>query len=426
MLDATTILYVIVGLLHIGFAALLLALDFADRLNRVFALYLTLLGGTMLVFGIPPDSSWQIGLSGLFWYLNLGSSFPLIYLAACYHDRFGETGLRRIALPVLLAAAVIVEGLYLFNHGLVEGPGFRPVKAFHFALILLGPSLMAALLARDAVAQRSAERRRNLLNASLGFAFYPTAFGLHLFVPGLMALPAIEAWIGTLGLVPVAYVVILLVVRARRESGLRRAAAKYAAMLSLSPLSVIGLALAAAFLPIQDARLAMRFIMTIWLVVLVILVGYAILRHQLFGIELGVKWTVRRGTVPALLAATFFIVGQLIENFAFSVVGGAQSWLLAAGFVALMTIGYQPLQRVAHRFAEAAMPKVENNPSYTAYRRLQMYESALAAAWEDGVLTRVERIRLDSLRQKLGIPLTDASALEADFARRTGENLSRA
>lgn len=299
------------------------------------------------------------------------------------------------------------------------GAGFRPLKALHFALILLGPGLLAGLLAREALGSGAEVRRRHLLMASLGFAFYPTAFGLHLFVPNLMNVPAVEAWIGALGLVPVLYVVWQFARAARPVAGegLRSSARKYLGILSLSPISVVGLAVAEATLPLDEARASMRWVMTLWLVVLLLLVGYAILRHQLFGIELGVKWTLRRGTVPALLVAAFFVVTELTQNFA-SALGGVWTWVVAGGVVGVIAIGYLPLQRAANRLAEAAMPEVGNTPRYTSLRRRQLYGSALAAAWEDGFLTRVERLRLDRLRERLQLTAQDAGSLESEFVER--------
>jgi hypothetical protein len=414
-------LYSVVGVVHVALALGLVALSFRDRLNRVFALYLFLLGSTMIVSTIQPAAAWQRGLSGLFWYLNLGSSFPLLYLAACYRDRFGNRGLRRPAFWVLSLGAAVVQISFFLEPSLALGAGVRPLKSLHLALVILAPSVLAALLAHDALASSSMKERRNLLLASLGFAFYPTAFGLHLFVPNIMVIPTFDRALGLFGLAPAGYIVWRLVQADRREAseGVRRSARTYLAILALSPVSVLGLFAAEATLALGQAQLIMRTVMTLWLVVLMVLVGYAILRHELFGIEIGVKWTIRRGAVPGLIVAAFFVVGQMLESIAESVTGDS-SWVVAAGAAAVVSLAYMPLQRYADRLAQVTMPHVDSTPRYKNARREDLFESALAAAWEDGILTREERLRLDGLRERLLLTVPQALAIEEAFVRRRG------
>jgi hypothetical protein len=61
------------------------------------------------------------------------------------------------------------------------------------------------------------------------------------------------------------------------------------------------------------------------------------------------------------------------------------------------------------------MPNTENTPTYAAFRKMQVYEAALAEAQhEDGISDR-ERALLNSLRDSLDISASDARAIEAEL-----------
>ncbi|HLE47509.1 MAG TPA: hypothetical protein VI818_04360 [Candidatus Thermoplasmatota archaeon] len=426
MVDPSETLYAIVGTFYIASAVALLVLNFGDRLNRAFSLYLVLEGGAMLVYPVPTGAGaaeWQIGVRGLFTYFTLGAPFALLYLAACYRERFGKSGWRRRALIILTAAALLTEAIHMFNHQAFYGAGTRPLRPFHYLVTILGPAAMAAILGHDGLQHPNPQRRRYLLGASLGFAFYPTAFALHLFVPEIMNVRPLEEVAAVAALAPVAYLLWRLgrVAWGDEDESRRHSARKYLAIFSLAPVSVVALALAWANLPLRDApgfdaNEAMRFIMTGWLVVFASIIAYSILRHELFGIEMGLKWTLRRSVVPGLIVAVFFTAEQSVQ-WILQDVGGATSWIYAAVICGGIAMGYRPLQRVADRFADAAMPQVTRSKDYTLFRKLQLYESALAAAWEDGKLEADEHRRLEELRARLEISVGDARAMEEDFIK---------
>ncbi len=74
-----------------------------------------------------------------------------------------------------------------------------------------------------------------------------------------------------------------------------------------------------------------------------------------------------------------------------------------------------PLQRFAERVASAAMPNTQNTPEYTRYRKMQVYESAVAEAQAEGGISDKERVLLNHLRDSLGISPVDAEALEREL-----------
>ncbi len=82
---------------------------------------------------------------------------------------------------------------------------------------------------------------------------------------------------------------------------------------------------------------------------------------------------------------------------------------------ALVVFFLAPLQRFSERVASVAMPNTENTPEYAAYRKMQVYESALADALLEGGISEKERSLLNTLRDTLGISASDAAALENDL-----------
>ena len=80
-----------------------------------------------------------------------------------------------------------------------------------------------------------------------------------------------------------------------------------------------------------------------------------------------------------------------------------------------MCFALAPLQRLAESVAGAAMPNTQDTPEYLAYRKLQVYESAITEAQFEGGISDQERSLLNSLRDTLGISSADADSLERDL-----------
>jgi hypothetical protein len=144
------------------------------------------------------------------------------------------------------------------------------------------------------------------------------------------------------------------------------------------------------------------------------LIAYGILRTQLFDIDLRIRWTIRQSTVASVFIAVMFIVSEGASQFLSDELGKVTG-LLAAG---VLMFFLAPLQRFAERIASSAMPNTKNTPEYAAFRKMQVYESALAEAQnEDGISDR-ERALLNRLRDSLGISEADAEAIELELQAR--------
>lgn len=140
--------------------------------------------------------------------------------------------------------------------------------------------------------------------------------------------------------------------------------------------------------------------------------SYAILRHQLLEIDLRIKWTLRRGTLVGAFVAVFFVTAKLTESWAEKTFG--QNWIVGAVATGLLLFAISPLQRLADRLANRAMPRVADTPTYRHFRALELYKTAVAELSVGGI-TPKERRALEALRQKLAVVPEDASAIERDI-----------
>lgn len=141
------------------------------------------------------------------------------------------------------------------------------------------------------------------------------------------------------------------------------------------------------------------------------LIAYGMLKTQLFDIDLKIQWTIRQSTVAAIFVVVFYLVTEGADRL-FEAEFGSWVGLLAS---ALLLFFLSPLQRLAERFAGAVMPNTSDTPEYAIYRKMQVYEAALADALPGGISDK-ERALLIHLRNSLGIPAADADAIERDLS----------
>jgi hypothetical protein len=140
------------------------------------------------------------------------------------------------------------------------------------------------------------------------------------------------------------------------------------------------------------------------------LVAYGVLRTQLFDVDLRLKRTIKRSTIAAAFVATFFIVSELAGEVLSSQLGT----VLGVVCTGLLVFFLDPIQRTAERLSNAAMPNTHATPEYESYRKLQVYETAVRAALEDGHISARQRRVLDSMLESMGIDASVAEQLEKD------------
>lgn len=141
----------------------------------------------------------------------------------------------------------------------------------------------------------------------------------------------------------------------------------------------------------------------------VALLSYGILRHQLFDIDLKLKFVIRQSTVGGFIAGTFVVVSETLESLV-----PAEGWAMSVLSAVVIVVLLQPVQRFAERFASRVMKGVEDTPEYLDRQKRQVYRAMLEGTFRDGLATDRERAMLDRLRRELGIPDGVATSLEAE------------
>lgn len=151
------------------------------------------------------------------------------------------------------------------------------------------------------------------------------------------------------------------------------------------------------------------------------MIAYGILRTQLFDIDLRIRWTIKQSTLAGIFVAIMFFISEAASTFLSAELGSFAGLLAAAVVVYFLA----PLQRFADRVASAAMPNTKNTPEYLAFRKMQVYESALAEAQSENGISDRERLLLNRLRDSLGVSEADAETIERELRTRQGVGLVR-
>ena len=140
------------------------------------------------------------------------------------------------------------------------------------------------------------------------------------------------------------------------------------------------------------------------------ILAYAIVRHQLLGIDVKVRWTISRSTVAAAFVAAFFVASEGAQI----LFGAGNEWVGLAAAGALV-FALAPLQRAAERLAEKAVPSTAAASPTGAPEREEMYRSAVRLALRDRRLARSEERELFRLARGLGLDADRAHAILVDL-----------
>lgn len=170
------------------------------------------------------------------------------------------------------------------------------------------------------------------------------------------------------------------------------------------------------FDPALDLFWIVKIIYALGTLLAVPLIAYGILRAHLFDIDLRIRWTIKQSTLAALIVAIIFLISEGVSTFLSAELGTVAGLLAAAVVIFFLT----PLQHFAERVAASAMPNTKNTPEYVAFRKMQVYETALIDALGEGGISARERALLGHLRESLGISAADADAIEREL--RLGED----
>ncbi|MBI4392317.1 MAG: hypothetical protein HY556_00770 [Euryarchaeota archaeon] len=133
----------------------------------------------------------------------------------------------------------------------------------------------------------------------------------------------------------------------------------------------------------------------------VAILTYAIVRHQVLGIDVKLRFAISKSTVAAVFIAVFFVASEAAQQFFGEAFQSNYVGILAAG---ALVFAIAPLSRLADRIAEKAVPVPTAPPEPTGLPfREKLYRDAARYALRDGTMTRIEELHLAQLAAELGL-----------------------
>lgn len=202
-------------------------------------------------------------------------------------------------------------------------------------------------------------------------------------------------------------------VRRRRESGAPNAfalglllASFTMGLLNLGDAQVISSRVAFGVIAIGLARMGLP-----------VLVGFALARRQLEGLDIRAKWTIEKGTLVAIFIAVFFLVSEAAQEFFGQRTGSTYIGIAGA---ALLVFALHPLQRLVERMASAALPGVEDTREWRRAQAEQSFRLALDVALADGKISRREEEALARLADTLELSAQVVLQLRREAETRDG------
>ncbi len=425
------------GISMLALAGLLLYVAAGRRPNQALALPLGLHGVMSIVTAFADASQDPARTAFLehmipFVLLPLAPSF--LYFASIYPRRrsFVRTGpVGSLVFACLIAVwplAYLVNPSWYWGSGGAEalfagGPG--PLR-WGARLFLATYGLIAFVYLREYLMDRGGSPKADLLLLSLSFALIHLHNALHRAgalirdwtttgFPGVGETGAVVANVGSF--LPVFGLLALLALqgRLRRDPGLPR----FTGAIALATVS--GIAAAAVHVIGPGLGGSVHTVLGgLWDLAFPLLLAYAILRHQLLGIEVKVRWGISKTTLAGIFIAVFFIVSEAAQEFFGATLGSSYVGILAAG---MLVFAIAPLSRFADRVAERAVPVTAPEAAGEtagATERETRYRDVLQRFLVDARLTREEERTLAHLAADLGIDAGRAFELRAQVEEDRG------
>ena len=405
--------------LFLVLAIVLLVVKFNSRLNRAFAIFLLLRGVTFLlqITGRLPS---QADNATLFFdvarYFVLATPFVLLYFVVLYLSPRG--GLRvRVAGIAALLLVLVMDSLYLLDHCLLdcaEAPGAVGPLLPIYQSVPFAEGLAGLVLAVQA--------HRGKANPSTSaVAVVASAFTLLSLAEGVQVIlivwqdqsDAFLGWfgpariLGLAGCLAAATALAILVMNARRKT---------TGLMLVGAAVVVGFTIVYQLVSeINGYSQALSWTNTLygtWRLLGASLVAYALVRHQFLDLDLRINWTISRGTVVAVLLATFLVVSNIAENLLDQTLG-----VVAGGLAtAVMLLALKPLERLGDRVALRLHPRGRVD-RMDQEARVALFREQAWVVWADGQMARKERLLLDNLRERLGIEIGQAARIEHEAAQ---------
>lgn len=312
---------------------------------------------------------------------------------------------RLLVIPVAIAAAVELFNVWVAWYITTTAIGAVSVLGFLSILaVLVGAHALFALRFVDARDEPSARLLAYVAGALVLYSgFVVTAGSDNTRINSVLSPDAtVIAYYGVLSLCLIVGAALWL--RAIAKGPLPRVA-RNEALLTLATM-LLGIVYVALDLDYGGLGIVRLLAVTV--------LAHAILRHQLLGLDVKVRWSISKSTIAAVFIAVFFIASEAAQEFFGGALGSQYVGILAAG---ALVFAIAPLSRLADRLAEKAVPLTVPAEAAVDREREEMYRSAVRLALRDRRLTRSEERELFRLARGLGVEAERAHEILAESER---------
>ncbi|MGQ0535208.1 MAG: hypothetical protein ACT4PT_03960 [Methanobacteriota archaeon] len=417
--DVGTAVNIVGGLLVTALGPFVLTIRPRRRANVAFALFASAFGLRFVPANVALN--WGLAVGPMLWLataFTLVATFTLAELARTFPSRLGRKERRDAAIAVAFGG-----GVFLVIGGLLVRvlPALRattlPTLA-HVVHALAVEALVAALVGTTflfALRFRRADARARTLFALLaaGLASYPAFVAGAGFLGNDSLLDAIRAGSTVLAVTPGAvWAAMVFVAFAWLRNAARHEDSKLSRNVALFILGTIAIGMAYDVLDFGNGGHGLARTAG------VLLLAYAVVRHQLLGIDVKLRFAISKSTVAAVFIAVFFVASEAAQQFFGERSGSQYLGIVAAG---ALVFAIAPLSRLADRIAERAVPVAASPAAVATTSKAEVvYKAALRAALRDGVLTRREERHLAEIVRELAIDPVQAHDWRVAVEKETG------
>lgn len=414
---------------------MLLVIRFQSRINRAFAVVMLFTGVSILALALSHlatasgNDVWHEKWLTYRTHILLGLGPALAYFYVAYRNRGHARG-GRWTTASLVAFALLIQWIYLGDRCAVECVVGNTREMGILGLIAFTTPLVTGLVALALVAGST---RRPAAPAESATLIVGTALALWAVLDaGLASLQVLKMqaagdfvriygtteWgmpamiLKALGVVPALVALGMVMTACARVPAVSHRSRNAAIATGLAVLTVL---LTAFVLPEENPQpLHATFLYGLWRLAVPVAVVYALVRHRLFDIDVQLKRGIVQSTIVLTFLALFFSVSKIAENY-FS----ENESLLVGGVTAgLALLALSPLEKLGRRVADMLMPHAAPVAKMPEPQRIELFREQTRLIWSDGMMGRKERLVLDQLRDRLGIPHETANRIEHEEASR--------
>lgn len=397
------------GVLMLALGVFVLSVRSGGRGNRAFAVFAIAFGATWIVNNLLVEADHWVGWGQLLTGAGLISAAAgLVFLAGAHPVSWREhpRSSRLLAVVVTVLVCIAMVAFYSFyRRGDFMGVGsFSIVAGFVVFQSVAWGVLFLFASSHSGVAARDPGSARLLVLMSAALVLYPSYFVGSLWV-GTALRGELQGmgWYGLSALVVLLGGYILVWAWSLWRTGSPGGA-------RWLPLFAVAMAFAGMLL-VQVTFNNPGFGISRTLMVVVL--AYAIVKHQLLGIDVRIRWGVSKGVLAGVFVAMFFVVSELTAWFfedQVGDIGNVDPTVVGIGAAGLLLFAISPLHQLADRIAARAVPVSSGaaDEGRTAYRE------AVLLAFSDGRIDRRDEHSLAKLAKVIGIDPEDALAVREE------------